>query len=78
MFKAACQRKSTENSKNLSMEDLSGFCRIMGPYAAGRATVKIPEADLAEFKCLDAATTDNQWAGRQKSEDRLRHPEIGE
>ena len=45
--------------KNLTIENLSEFRRIMEPYAAARAAEKIPKADLDELKRLNDATRDN-------------------
>ena len=59
--------------KNLTIENLSEFRRIMEPYAAARAAEQIPEADLDELKRLNDATRDNLQA---KNWDRVSRDEI--
>lgn len=48
--------------KNLSIEDLSEFRRIMEPYAAQRAATQISDADLVQLKRLNDVTRDSLQA----------------
>jgi len=59
--------------KNLTIENLSEFRRIMEPYAAARAAEHISEADLDELKRLNDTTRDNLQA---KNWDRVSRDEI--